>query len=297
MDQPDVTGWSSFHTDYDTSGNVTSQTGVNDGGSSWVNTYDTAGNFNWSYMTSVYDAGHNLVSQTQTNDDGTHSLTAYDTTNSDTWSSFVMTFDANWNVTSLSGTNDDGSHTLDSAEITGYLDTLTWYANPRVVSEPAELANTASDGSPALEGKTDVGPVSASAAPSDSGGNDNLQGLGLNDFLTGSAGNDTIETGHTTAPATPGGNGAPNSPNAGAPGISGDTFTFAALPTDAPAQHDETMPDWVYAPEYVAAHSAAATTVDMAAPVGPDAHGADVVNNAAVQALLSSLQVGDHHLL
>jgi hypothetical protein len=139
----DISGWLSFQTNYDTLGNVLSQTGINDGGSSWSNVYDPTNAFSWSYYTNYYNVSHNLVSHTQTNDDGTTSLTGYDTTNTQQWASFTINYSVDpefgpWSNPVLTVVNHDGTTTADAAEsgnIWNYVsDTLIWYANPFVVS-------------------------------------------------------------------------------------------------------------------------------------------------------------------
>jgi hypothetical protein len=146
--------WSMFRTYYDAQGNVTSQIGLDRGGSFWINVYDPTGQNRFDHYTDTYDAAGRLVTHTQTNLDGTHTLTAYDTTNSQPWSTFTVTFDAGWNQTSLTGTNHDGTHTIDAGAIRSFMDTLTWYANPHVVG----------DGAPSTDGR---GPPTAAAAMAD----------------------------------------------------------------------------------------------------------------------------------
>jgi hypothetical protein len=168
-DAGDMQPWSSFRTNYDAQGNIVSQLGINDGGTSWLNVYDPTGANRGLQYTDYFDAAGRLVSHTQTNSDGTHSLTAYDTTNSNIWSTFTQTFDASWNVTSLTGTNHDGSHTVDAKAINAFLDTLTWYANPYVVdgaSPPSDPRPTISGTPPFADPRSSdpIGPIAVALA-------------------------------------------------------------------------------------------------------------------------------------
>ncbi len=172
-DSRDVVGWSSFQTSYDALGNVLTQVGINDGGSSWSNVYDAANQFSWSYYTNYSDANGNLVSHTQTNDDGTHSLTAFDTTNSYSWANFTINFDANWNWLSVIGVNHNGTTNIDMGQVSTALDTLTWYSSPFVVTPPPSggFGSGGGDGLPVLLGLNgngiDVVPLGNSSAQFD----------------------------------------------------------------------------------------------------------------------------------
>jgi hypothetical protein len=186
-DAADNFGWTSFRTDSNAQGNVTFQIGINDGGSSWTNEYDAASVAAWSTRITLYDAANRIVSQTTNNDNGSHVLTANDATNSYNWSTFTMQFDADWNMTSISGANDDGTHTLDMSEIWASFDTLSWYANPFVVSLTPP-GNPDGDGLPVildLDGNgVDVSPLSSSSASFDMdgrGGREHTAWAGNND--------------------------------------------------------------------------------------------------------------------
>jgi hypothetical protein len=144
-DRADVVSWNSFQSNYDTSGNVVSQHGMNEGGSSWTNVYDTS-NASWSYYVDYFDGNGNLVSHTLMNDDQTSSLTGYNyDPNAAPWRSFTYNYrvvldgDGNpvpWSNPSLTVVNYDGTTTLKTNEgqaISVYMsDLLNWYANPYV---------------------------------------------------------------------------------------------------------------------------------------------------------------------
>jgi uncharacterized membrane protein YGL010W len=174
VDGADVATWNSFRTEQDAQGHITHQLGLNEGGSSWQNDYDVAGNQSWITKISVFDSSNHLVSQVTNNDDGTHTLLANDPANASAWSSFTMTFDAGWNFTSIGNvTNDDGSHTADMAQIWNSFDTLAWRPNPYTVSL-AQPVNGASDGMPVvldLDGNgVDIVQLGASTASFDMDG-------------------------------------------------------------------------------------------------------------------------------
>ena len=179
-DRADVVGWNTFQTNYDTSGNITTQHGVNEGNSSWTNVYDVNNAFSWSYYVDYVDGNGNLVSHTVMNDDQTSSLTAYNyDPNAAPWRSFTYNYrvDVNsagvsvpWMDPVLSVVNYDGTTTLKSGEamaIAASLDTLTWYANPYVPPPPPGPGG-GGDGLPVLLGLSGNGinvvPLGASTA-------------------------------------------------------------------------------------------------------------------------------------
>ena len=69
-DAANTASWNSFRTDQDAQGHVTHQLGVNEGGSSWQNDYDVAGNQSWVTKITVTSSSNQLVSQVTNNDDG-----------------------------------------------------------------------------------------------------------------------------------------------------------------------------------------------------------------------------------
>ena len=146
-DTSNLAGWKTFTTTFGADGAMLSQTGVNDGGSSWSNVYDAAGTASFAYYAlNVYDGNGQLVSQTGTNDDGTHWLTANDTAGTNEWSTFTITYDADWNVVSVTGTNHDSTQAFDPSEAFAALDTLVWFANPFDPISAAATAAVSPDG-------------------------------------------------------------------------------------------------------------------------------------------------------
>jgi hypothetical protein len=176
-DSADNHSWASFASTFsqpDGHGSLLWQTGVNDGGSTWWNVFDTSDAWSFNHYTSVFTPSGQLVTQTVTNDDGTHYLLANDPSNAYGWSTFTMTFDSGWNVTSIVDvTNDDGTHTVDTGQILASLDTLTWYSNSYVVTLD-KAVNPQGDGMPVildLDGNgIDITPLDSSTAAFDMDG-------------------------------------------------------------------------------------------------------------------------------
>jgi hypothetical protein len=176
-DSADNHSWASFASTFsqpDGHGSLLWQTGVNDGGSTWWNVFDTSNAWSFNHYTSVFTPSGQLVTQTVTNDDGTHYLLANDPSNAYGWSTFTMTFDSGWNITSIVDvTNDDGTHTVDTGQILGSLDTLTWYPNSYVVTLD-KAVNPQADGMPVildLDGNgIDITPLDWSTAAFDMDG-------------------------------------------------------------------------------------------------------------------------------
>jgi hypothetical protein len=176
-DSADNHSWASFASTFsqpDGHGSLLSQTGVNDGGSTWWNVFDTSNAWSFNHYTSVFTPSGQLVTQTVTNDDGTHYLLANDPSNAYGWSTFTMTFDSGWNITSIVDvTNDDGTHTVDTGQILASLDTLTWYSNSYVVTLD-KAVNPQGDGMPVildLDGNgIDIAPLNLSTASFDMDG-------------------------------------------------------------------------------------------------------------------------------
>ena len=181
--------WASFQTNYDANGNVTSQTGLNVGGTSWSNFYDPTNANAWSYRTDYYDALGHLVSQAQFNHDTTSSLTAYNynPTTAQPWTSFTYTYSVDpvtglpWSDPQLTVVNSDNTTTLKPGEATAIaasLNTLTWYANPYVVPIPPPTPGPG-DGLPVFldltGGGINVVPLSSSSAQFDMEGKGTLE--------------------------------------------------------------------------------------------------------------------------
>jgi hypothetical protein len=123
-------------------------------GNYWINAYDTANTASWAWSTSAYDASGDLTSQTGMNDDGTHWLTMYDVNNQYNWSNATISFDAGWNWNSVSGANDDGSHSVTANVIAAAYDTLLWFETPYDPnsSSTAPLVLTGGSGNDVLAG-------------------------------------------------------------------------------------------------------------------------------------------------
>jgi Ca2+-binding RTX toxin-like protein len=175
--------WETQTFSFDAAGSIAAQAIVSDGGTHWLNSFDTTGSQSWLWTSQSSDANGNQLSRTVTNDDGSHALTLYDAGNAAPWSSITIAFDAAWNRTGVSATRDDGSHTISAGEVAAAYDTALWFANPYDADfggAPAAVARTGGGNADQLYGGA---------------GNDTLSGAGGNDVIRGGAGNDTLSGG------------------------------------------------------------------------------------------------------
>lgn len=130
-DTVDAYSWNTIRKDYTASGVLSKLTGTTDGGSSWINIYDTTGTGAHIWEVSVYDANGKPVTWSGTNrSDGSHWVTAYDVNNQYAWSTFTNTYDSQWNLLTQTEHNHDGTTTVNASAIAAALDVLPWYASP-----------------------------------------------------------------------------------------------------------------------------------------------------------------------
>jgi hypothetical protein len=124
-DQAGSAAWASIVSSYNTTGQLTSQVGVNDNNSNWVSYFDNAGRLDLTY---AFDTTAHLAS-----------VTDYDQAGGAAWETIVTNYNTAGHITSQSGSNDnhsswvsyfDSADRLDVAyayDTTGHISTVTDY--------------------------------------------------------------------------------------------------------------------------------------------------------------------------